>query len=63
MVSSTQSHPVRQDPEQVSSTGGVADSRVASAHVEGTAETGVEVDSAVGEIKSSPGIFSSVTIL
>ena len=55
MVSSTVSRPLRQDEEGVSSNGGLADSRVASAAGEGTAETGIEVDSAVGEVVASTG--------
>lgn len=55
MVSSTVSRPVKHDEEGVSSNGGLADSRVASAAGEGTAETGIEVDSAVGEVVASTG--------
>ena len=56
MVSSTVSRPLRQDEEGVSSNGGLGESRVASAAGEGTAETGIEVDSAVGEVVASTGI-------
>lgn len=55
MVSSTVSRPLKQDEEGVSSNAGLADSRVASAAGEGTAETGIEVDSAVGEVVASTG--------
>lgn len=63
MGSDTLSSPAKHNAEGVSSTGAVADSRVASATGGGTAETGIEVDSARGEINASTGKLVALGLL